>query len=692
MPATYSTPTTRDKLLSGCVAGAAGAVIALVLWWSGALEPLERAAWRMRSARLAAPGAHTDAVVLVTIDRESLDQVRQWPWSAALLARLVEACTRAGARACVLDLPVADLRAAVQAGGADRLATACERNGSCVVPVGMMENGAVQPEAGRTWLDARQAADSVGAELPPANLAGAARVLYTHTFRPDSDGIVRSGSVFSAADGALVPSAALGALIAARGPDAVQPQKTGVRIGEQVITLGPAARAVLKFRGPPGTYCRVSARELLQSPPAGNPAIKAGDLVFVGVTEPAVQPAVATPLGAFFPVELSATLADNLLSGDCIRRAAPWRVVLVCLFLCLTGGVLIACVTSPGAIIVASLLVIWLPWLGGVRSWHNGLWLPLAVLEVGVAVTVTAAVLAAVVRLQRKKKFLDGLFQARVSQPVFTALVRRHERVDLGIQELPLSVLCAKIHTGSNAEPAADSEAPGLQEHLCRDLRATVLREHGTLAPQQASDHLVAFWNAPLDQPDHAERAVRAALACAGHAWHLREQFRGTVGNEPHVAVGVATGPALVGAGAGTGTGYTLAGEAAAAPDECAEIAAAIGAAVLICEPTCRALPAGATLREAGRFMLPGADGPVCLFEPLPAGRFARNEQVFEWFQRGLQAYYQGRFAEAQRYFARAAERDTVARTYLHATEKLSGTAPANWQGVLDPANSSALP
>ena len=73
------------------------------------------------------------------------------------------------------------------------------------------------------------------------------------------------------------------------------------------------------------------------------------------------------------------------------------------------------------------------------------------------------------------------------------------------------------------------------------------IHEHGGIVVDYVGDGILAMWNAPVDQPDHAARACRAALAMIGELPGLDERWAGRIGSSLALGVGVNTGLALVG-------------------------------------------------------------------------------------------------------------------------------------------------
>jgi adenylate cyclase len=72
-----------------------------------------------------------------------------------------------------------------------------------------------------------------------------------------------------------------------------------------------------------------------------------------------------------------------------------------------------------------------------------------------------------------------------------------------------------------------------------------IFRHEGTL-DKYIGDAIMAFWNAPVDQPDHAIRAVDAALEMSVRLDHFRVQA-GELGQGLDIGIGVHSGPAVVG-------------------------------------------------------------------------------------------------------------------------------------------------
>jgi adenylate cyclase len=137
-------------------------------------------------------------------------------------------------------------------------------------------------------------------------------------------------------------------------------------------------------------------------------------------------------------------------------------------------------------------------------------------------------------------------------------------------------------------------------------------------------DAVHVMFNAPLDQPDHASRAVRCALAVDAFARRFAalEQARGMAFGGTRI--GVNTGRAVVGnCGGQRRLDYTAQGDAI---NTAARIEGAnkhLGTHVLVAAATAAACPEVA-VRPAGRLLLAGKSAPIEVVEPLgadPAGR-----------------------------------------------------------------------
>ncbi|MFN8520111.1 MAG: adenylate/guanylate cyclase domain-containing protein [Chloroflexota bacterium] len=137
---------------------------------------------------------------------------------------------------------------------------------------------------------------------------------------------------------------------------------------------------------------------------------------------------------------------------------------------------------------------------------------------------------------------IDRLFRQYTSPEVARMLVERPDRADLGGEVAEVSVLFADLRGyTSYAEGKAPDEVVAMLNEAYRSAVPAVFDEGGTIV-QFMGDALMAIFNAPVRQEDHALRAARAGLAL--------QRAMGSSGDDdprPRFRVGINTGPALVG-------------------------------------------------------------------------------------------------------------------------------------------------
>jgi class 3 adenylate cyclase len=137
---------------------------------------------------------------------------------------------------------------------------------------------------------------------------------------------------------------------------------------------------------------------------------------------------------------------------------------------------------------------------------------------------------------------IDHLFRQYLSPDVAQALVDDPTRAELGGEVVEVSVLFADLRGYTPfSERTSPAEVVAMLNEYFGAAVPAVFAEGGTIV-QFMGDALMAIFNAPLRQPDHALRACRAALALQ-HSLGQAPQHP----DRPRFRVGINSGPALVG-------------------------------------------------------------------------------------------------------------------------------------------------
>jgi adenylate cyclase len=148
-----------------------------------------------------------------------------------------------------------------------------------------------------------------------------------------------------------------------------------------------------------------------------------------------------------------------------------------------------------------------------------------------------------------------------------------------------------------------------------------LFRHAGTL-DKYMGDGLLAYFNAPIGQSDHAERAIRCALDMQQAIATMNIDLPGEGIAKLRVGIGIHTGRAIVGdIGAPSRREFTAIGDAVNIASRVEQMTKDIGAEILISQTTAALAPDELTLKEAGEFPIRGRSEPLKLFIPVVAER-----------------------------------------------------------------------
>ena len=510
--------------------------------------------------------------------RKSLRRLGQWPWPRDRLAALVEALKGAGAAAIAFDFLFSEkdrADASAPAGETPDDAFARAIDGAPVVLgsfVSDAPNGAADPaKAGFVTAgdDATKfLTPSPGALAPLSALAQHAAGVGFLNWRPDSDRVVRRVPLILNVDGALRPSLAMEALRVAQGASTYIVKSSNasgetafgevygvlqVRNGDLTIDTD-AAGDVRTYFARPDPRRSIPAWKALA--PGADLSELRGAIVFFGASAALLSDIVATPLSPQMPgVEAHAQILEQILSGVTLRRP-DWAPSGEWMATALLSAALVATTWAfapqIAALVFAAVVcaIVAVSWLAFARG---GLLIdPTYPAFSAAAVYFTGvSTLYAVKRHQERE--IRAAFGRFVSPAVVARLAEMPGALELGGLQRQLTLLFCDIRSFTTiSEGFNASELTHFLNQYLTPMTDAILDAAGTV-DKYMGDAIVAFWNAPLDDPDHARHAVGAALAMRrtlvdlNEGWRKRAEADGRSFKPVRFGIGLNSGECCVG-------------------------------------------------------------------------------------------------------------------------------------------------
>jgi adenylate cyclase len=710
----------RTSAASAVLLAFAGVAIVFSLYWVGVslLDSTELRSYDLRfQAR--GPTPPTPEVVLAVVDEQSLDALGRWPWSRARMAALVDALSAAGARVIAFDIgflepegdgPDGALAAAIARSPADVVLgyffhMEGERQNAGAAPVEDDESLEALADSALTvrYRDAdAAAAPFLEANAPETNLASlgaAAEGQGFFTLLPDEDGIVRRTPLVIRSGEEVYPSLALASAWRGLGrPPLVVEVEHGevaaIRLGERVIPNDAHGRLLLDFRGPAATFPHIPIAEILAG--SVDPSRLRDRVVVVGVTATAIFDLRATPFSPVYPgLEVQATALDNLLTGRFVSRPSWVRIAdpLAIAGLGLVTALLVAHASAWLGLLAAALLAAGYVAFAGEVFAAAGVWLNVVYPVLAVATSYTAITVRGYLGAQSERRRIESAFGHYVSPVVIEHMLADPSKLELGGEERVLTVLfCDLAGFTSIAERHSPRETIELLSEYFARMTERIYACEGMLK-EYVGDELMAIFGAPVEQPDHAARACRAALQLKEARRELAREWSERGRPPLRARTGVNTGNMLVGnVGSQYRFSYGVVGDAVNLGSRLEHLNRFYGTEILIGEQTAQAIGDEFRLRECDLVRAVGKRVPVRMYELIAAAGETlapEHEKALAHYAAALAAYRERRFdtalAELDRSLA-LRPADGPSRTLAERCQSFRSTPPApDWDTVFEP-------
>lgn len=513
--------------------------------------------FRIRGVRPPGP-----EIALVMVDDRSIDALGRWPLSHRLFAKAIDRLDRAGARLIVFDLlfaqPEQPVPPAVQAAArkaASRLpaggdaelrdalrtlaeddpdaafARAIRASGNVFLPIAFAFTGT--PAAAPAFVSAAGYQRFLNSPIPPvfplkpvsvvtplALWADAAAGLGHVNIAFDRDGAPRYDYLALPFAGDFLPSLPVRVAAAYLGVPWAKvglALGAGVDIGPIAVPTDDAMRLLINYRGPRGTFPTYSFVDLLN----GRVPDKAlaGRIVligasFIGLPDANPSPFGTTPLPG---TERMADIIDTILHRDFIHESLPGLPILVGTAVAVLAALIgISAAALPTSLAVFFTVLPLLAWAAAAQlAFRDGLWLPLVE-------PLMALILCSVVVLLFRYRVVDyegrvikAAFRRYLAPDMVNTLARHPERLKLGGETRAMTLLFCDVRgftAISERYKASPQDLTHLINRFLTPMTDVIMARRGTI-DKYMGDCVMAFWNAPLDDPDHAAHGCASALA-----------------------------------------------------------------------------------------------------------------------------------------------------------------------------------
>lgn len=701
---------------------------------------------RFRSRGIRPP---SPAVVLAVIDEKSIKAEGRWPWPRAKIARLIDILSRDGAKVIAFDIIFAEpdknpnlelisrldreiaasrlenerlktflRKIRLEADNDRKLAKSIMSSRAKVVlgyffhmskaDLGFSINEKDMNERLKNIAKSKypitifeqermQIDPFIHAYAPQPNieiLSNAAHSMGFFNMLPDPDGVVRwiplaikcgpdifaPISIQSAWNYLGRPQMVL--KVAAYGVE-------GIMMGKEFIPTDENGQMLINYLGPEKTFPHYPLTDILQGRvPKGTFKNK---IVLVGSTAIGIYDMRNTPFSSVYPgLEVQATAIDNILQKTFLKKPKWTRiydVLCILAFAILVGAIVPRLSAVKGIFLVSALFGLHI-YLAQWLFTHTALWMNIVYPLLALVLLYISLTIYRYLTEERERKKIKGAFSYYVSKSVVNEMLKDPKRLKLGGDKRDLSVLFSDIRGFTTiSESLSPEELVSLLNEYLTVMTDIVFKYEGTL-DKYMGDAIMAIYGAPLELPDHPQRACYSALEMIESLRKLNEKWIKEGKTPLDIGIGINTGVMMVGnMGSQQRFDYTVMGDAVNLGSRLEGANKSYQTNIIISESTYERIKNDFFCMELDSVRVKGKKVPVKIYQLLGRDNLPGNrKEAVSFFHQGLELYKKQKWDDALEFFQTALAKDSdlsAARLYIQRCLELKiNPPPPDWDGV----------
>lgn len=676
----------------------------------------------------------TTKIVIIDVDERSLKQEGRWPWSREKLAKLVEALQRQQVKLIGFDVVFSEeeRNAVQQVLAHSGLSDQAKQELQPLIPVldgdkkfaqaitqktvlGFFLHGAGGINSGvlptpLLTVEPRDL-DKITINFMPdytGNLAVFANAALGEGFittLPDVDGVMRRSPLVLRYENGLYSSLSLELARIYLNQSSIQLQmvKSGGQLRLESINLGShkiytdeSGMALIPYKGKGKSYTYISATDILNNP--NNMPVLKDAIVLVGTSALGLTDLRTTPLQTGYPgVEIHANLLDAIIQsvGDQnhMYYRPDWEPGLTFLILLLSGLAFVFILPMLEPAYMLAVAGAWLTLLVIVNlvSWKvSHLDFPLAILVISTFSIAILNIGYGFLRTNNQKREMKMLFGQYVPPAHVEHMLENHHLAGLEGESRHMTVLFSDIRNFTTiSEGLKATKLKEMLNEFFTPITGIIFQHNGTI-DKYVGDMVMAFWNAPLLDPNHAEHAIDAALMMLAKVEELKPIFAAKGLPEVNIGVGINTGFMNVGdMGSMYRRTYTVLGDSVNLGSRLESITKFYGVKLLVGEGTYDLAPQF-LYRLVDKIIVKGKREPVCVYEPvcrLEEASESRKQRV-EQYNQALAHYYSREWDAAEKILRQLHKADPERKLYKMYLERIDElryeVLPDDWMGVFE--------
>ena len=390
-----------------------------------------------------------------------------------------------------------------------------------------------------------------------------------------------------------------------------------LNLGDYTIPVDHNGAVYVPYRGLAHSFPYVPAHKVLDK--TADLSVLKDKIVLIGTSAPGLLDLRSTPVQNVYPgVEVHANIISGILNNT-IKQKPAWTIGYEFLLLILVAAAtsLVLMFLSPINAALSSLIIASIVTAGTMLGWNQGLILPLASPISLIALLFILYMTYGFFIESRSKRLLANTFGQYIPPELVDEMVETNAEFSLEGESREMTVLFSDVRGFTTISEGLDpKELTQLMNAILTPMTRVIHKNRGTI-DKYMGDAIMAFWGAPLHDPEHARHALYAAFDMMAELRIMQKEFKEKGWPPINVGIGLNTGMMNVGnMGSEFRVAYTVLGDAVNLGSRLEGLTKNYGVDIIVSETT-RDAVSEFVFKELDLVKVKGKNEPVAIFTPI---------------------------------------------------------------------------